>query len=104
MTDTTITDDAIAAKIKAQAEYVCWRDGKVVPSRKMGKQKKNDGVSAQKPQKLPAADPGTLIAHRWRKSFCHKGHRAPACAPIPAPLADGPSPANASPRAALPDL
>jgi hypothetical protein len=44
---------AIESKIKAQADYVCWRDGKVVPSRKMGKQKKRDGISDQKSQKLP---------------------------------------------------
>jgi hypothetical protein len=65
--------DAIASKIKAQAEYVVWRDGKVVPSQKMGKQKKSDGVRVPGPHNLPDADPGKQTAERWRKRFCHKG-------------------------------
>jgi len=68
--------EAIKSKIVAQADYVVWRDGVVVPSQKQGKQKKQaDGISVQKSQKsaLPAADPGDVTAHRWRKKLCYKG-------------------------------
>src|SRR5579864_3341714 len=58
--------EAIAAKITAQAEYVCWRDSKV----RAGQPKKN---SPPNRRILPDADPGYRIAERWRKSFCHKG-------------------------------
>jgi len=59
--------DAIAAKVKAQAEYVVWRDGKAKPAHRP---KKN---SFSTERVLPAADPGDLTAHRWRKAFCLKG-------------------------------
>jgi hypothetical protein len=55
------------AKIKAQAEYVCWRDSAARPAHRP---KKNSFTGERV---LPAADPGELIAHRWRKSFCFKG-------------------------------
>jgi phage N-6-adenine-methyltransferase len=55
---------AIKEKILAQADYIVWRDGVVEPSRQSGGR-----VSVLKPG-LPAADPGKLIAHRWRKKFC----------------------------------
>jgi hypothetical protein len=66
---------AIAAKITEQAKYVCWRDTKVTPSQKLPGAGKGKGkrISEQKSTKLPAADPGTLTAHRWRRSFCLKG-------------------------------
>jgi hypothetical protein len=64
---------AIETKIKAQAEYVVWRDKVVVPSQTTGKKKKTDGIAAPKSQKLPAADPGHNTAHRWRAKLCHKG-------------------------------
>jgi DNA N-6-adenine-methyltransferase (Dam) len=70
--DSTKLFDAISAKIKAQAEYVCWRDSKVIPSQKKGKQKKADGVPEQGPHSLPDADPGKQTAERWRKRFCLK--------------------------------
>jgi DNA N-6-adenine-methyltransferase (Dam) len=57
---------AIEAKITAQAEYVCWRDGKVT----VGRPKKNSRASTAI---LPATDPGQDIIDRWRKDFCHKG-------------------------------
>jgi len=59
--------EAISAKIEAQADYVCWRDRVVVPSQKVGGR-----ISVLK-SGLPAADPGTLTAHRWRKRFCLAG-------------------------------
>jgi phage N-6-adenine-methyltransferase len=58
---------AIEAKIKAQAEYVCWRDSAARPAHRP---KKNSFTGERV---LPAADPGELTAHRWRKSFCFKG-------------------------------
>jgi hypothetical protein len=71
--DPTRLFEAIAAKVKAQAEYVVWRDGVVVPSQKQGSSGvKGRRVSDQKSD-LPAADPGDVTAHRWRKSFCLKG-------------------------------
>jgi hypothetical protein len=62
---------AIETKIVAQAEYAIWRGTVLPPSRNMGKQR-NYGVSDMKPQKLPAADPGHLVVHRWRKQSCKK--------------------------------
>jgi hypothetical protein len=64
--------DAIASKIKAQAEYVVWRDGKVVPSQKTGGPGRGKRVTVPGPV-LPDADPGKQTAERWRKRFCHKG-------------------------------
>jgi phage N-6-adenine-methyltransferase len=64
--DPTKLYDAIAAKIKAQAEYVCWRDTKVTA----GQPKKNYRADAKI---LPDSDPGHDIAHRWRQKFCLKG-------------------------------
>jgi phage N-6-adenine-methyltransferase len=63
---------AIETKIKAQADYVVWRDGVVVPSQKRGIGRGVDKrVSALK-SALPDADPGDVVAHRWRKRFCDK--------------------------------
>jgi hypothetical protein len=64
-------DPGDVTKLKAQAEYVVWRDGVVVPSRKAGSTgvKGRRRVSALKAD-LPAADPGDVIAHRWRKRLC----------------------------------
>lgn len=66
------TPYAIAAKIKAQAEYVCWRDGKATPSQKSGGPGRGKRVAVPGPV-LPDADPGKQVAERWRKSFCQKG-------------------------------
>jgi hypothetical protein len=64
---------AIEAKLTAQAEYVAWRDTVVVPSQKdPGLRGKRAGISDQK-SPLPEADPGALIAHKWRKKFCTDG-------------------------------
>jgi hypothetical protein len=57
--------EAISAKIEAQADYVCWRDSTVV----QGRPKKNFSSEIV----FPEADPGAVIAHRWRKRFCLKG-------------------------------
>jgi len=61
--------DAIAAKIKAQAEYVCWRDSKVKHGGDRGANQhgKRTGKISTPKSCLPAADPGELTAHRWRK-------------------------------------
>ena len=61
--------DAIAAKVKAQAEYVCWRDGKV----KHGGDRKSKNQDRADANLIPDGDPGHDIASRWRKSFCLKG-------------------------------
>ena len=58
---------AIDAKIRAQAEYVVWRDSVVVPSQKSG------GRISVRNSGLPESDPGTFIAHKWRKKFCSDG-------------------------------
>jgi phage N-6-adenine-methyltransferase len=65
--DATQLYKAIEAKIKAQAEYVVWRDAAANPR---GQPKKNSSRTARI---LPAADPGDVIAHRWRKRLCFKG-------------------------------
>jgi hypothetical protein len=53
-------------KVRAQADYVVWRDGIANPR---GQPKKN----SFRPEKiLPAADPGDVKAHRWRKRLCLK--------------------------------
>jgi hypothetical protein len=67
---TAARDDA---KVKAQAEYVVWRDSVVTPSQSSGGPGRGKkGVSDQKPV-LPATDPGQDVADRWRKDLCHKG-------------------------------
>jgi hypothetical protein len=54
---------AIEAKIRGQADYVVWRDSVVPPTGfKDGKRFRSET--------LPAADPGRLTVHRWRKAFC----------------------------------
>lgn len=55
---------AIDAKIRAQAEYVIWRDGVVEHG--------GDRKSSSRDHKLdmPDADPGHDVAHRWRRSYC----------------------------------
>ena len=64
--------EAIEAKISAQADYVVWRDGVVVPSQKNPKLRgKRAGITAPK-SPLPAADPGDVVAHRWRKRLTVK--------------------------------
>jgi hypothetical protein len=50
---------------------IVWRDGVVVPSRKAGGTGSNQGqrrarIKALKSE-LPPADPGDVVAHRWRK-------------------------------------
>ena len=55
----------------AQAQYVIWRDTVVVPSRKNGAPGRGKRISIQQPV-LPKADPGHLVAHRWRKRLCSK--------------------------------
>jgi hypothetical protein len=64
-------EEVIDRKIDEQIAYIAWRDGVVVPSREIGKQSKSDGISDLKSHKdqLPAADPGDVVVHRWRKRF-----------------------------------
>jgi hypothetical protein len=54
---------AVESKIRNQVDYVVWRDS-VVPSTgfKDGKRFRSET--------LPAADPGRLTVHRWRRAFC----------------------------------
>jgi hypothetical protein len=68
---------AIETKLKAQADYVVWRDGVVVPSRTTGgpggprAERKGKRVLVRGPA-LPDADPGKQVAERWRQRFCAK--------------------------------
>jgi hypothetical protein len=57
---------ATEIKLTAMGEYIVWRDSVVVPSQKSGGR-----VSILK-SGLPKADPGNLVAHRWRKAVCRK--------------------------------
>jgi hypothetical protein len=64
---------AVEAKLKAQAEYVVWRDA-LVPSpsergRMGGRGRK---LAAGRRLALPENDPGQDVADRWRKRFCSK--------------------------------
>ena len=63
--------DAIAAKVKAQAEYVCWRDRKRRQEKPAGRVEEKN--SRSRAARLPEGDPGQDIIDRWRKSFCLKG-------------------------------
>ena len=68
--------EAIEIKIRAQADYVVFRDGVVVPSQKKGGTGSNQHravarISGLKSE-LPSADPGDVKAHRWRKRLCIK--------------------------------
>jgi hypothetical protein len=71
--DFTKLFEAIEAKIKAQAEYVCWRDTKVIPSQERGgtgaNQHKGARIETDRSE-LTDADPGNDIAYRWRKKLC----------------------------------
>lgn len=67
--DISQLQEAITAKLEAQRDYIIWRDNVVVPSRQIGKRKKSHGISDRKSQNLPAADPGNVVAHRWRKAL-----------------------------------
>jgi phage N-6-adenine-methyltransferase len=69
--DATKLFQAIEAKIRAQAKYVVWRDGKVGPGGDGSNQHSRAIISAPT-QLLPAADPGHVAVHRWRKRLCHK--------------------------------
>jgi DNA N-6-adenine-methyltransferase (Dam) len=63
---------AIEEKIRAQAEYVVWRDSVVVPSQNLPGAGKGKGkrVAVPGPSKLPEADPGKRVVERWRKKLC----------------------------------
>src|SRR5262245_58406756 len=55
--------EAVKAKLTAQAEYVCWRDGAVT----LGRPKKKAPSSRNI---LPESDPGFRVIERWRKRLC----------------------------------
>jgi phage N-6-adenine-methyltransferase len=67
--DATQLFEAIETKIRAQAEYVVWRDH-VVPHGGVNQHNKRK-IAAPK-SSLPAADPGDVTAHRWRQRLCRK--------------------------------
>ena len=54
---------AIEAEIKAQADYIVWRDSNARPAHRPKK-----SFSAERV--LPEGDPGDVTAHRWRKRLC----------------------------------
>jgi phage N-6-adenine-methyltransferase len=59
---------AAEIKLRAQADYVVWRDAQeIIPHAGPGRGRKNQ-VSAPK-RGFPDLDPGDLTAHRWRKAF-----------------------------------
>jgi hypothetical protein len=64
--------EAITHKIDAQADYVVWRDGVVVPSRQGGGPGRGKKRGLERTPVLPTADPGTQIVKRWRRKFCVK--------------------------------
>jgi phage N-6-adenine-methyltransferase len=68
---------AIEAKITAQAEYVVWRDGVAAQQVEPKRKGKGGKISALKSY-LPTADPGDVVAHRWRKRFCTKTKKGTA--------------------------
>jgi len=61
--DPTKLFKAIETKIKAQADYVVWRDGTARPAHRP---KKNSFSSERV---LPDGDPGDVIVHRWRRKL-----------------------------------
>jgi hypothetical protein len=66
-------EDIIDRKIDEQVAYLLYRDSVVVPSQKAG----STGVKgrsriAKLKSDLPAADPGDVVASRWRKRFFAK--------------------------------
>jgi hypothetical protein len=64
--DATGLVEAVEAKLFAQAEYVVWRD-------EISKHGGDRRSSLQNSKlDLPAADPGAVIVHRWRKRLCSK--------------------------------
>jgi hypothetical protein len=62
---------AARAKLIAQAEYVIWRDKRVVPSQEQGAPGRGKRVAVQGPV-LPDGDPGKRVIARWRKRLCTK--------------------------------
>jgi phage N-6-adenine-methyltransferase len=69
--DATQLCKAIDTKIDAQADYAVWRDGAVEENVKPKRSGKGGKISARKSY-LPAADPGNVVAHRWRKKLTSK--------------------------------
>lgn len=61
---------AIEKKITAQAKYVIDRDSRVVPSQKDPSLRGKRGGFGKATPALPAADPGKIVAHRWRQAYC----------------------------------
>jgi hypothetical protein len=58
--------EVIKRKITEQAAYVVWRDSVARPAHRPSKN------SFRTESVLPAADPGDVKAHRWRKNLCCK--------------------------------
>lgn len=58
---------AISEKLRNQAKYIVWRDSVVQHG---GDRKSKLRRSNFDP--LPEADPGPVVAHRWRTRFCSK--------------------------------
>lgn len=62
---------AIDAKIDAQADYIVWRDSVVLSPSNRGQGRQKNQIAAPK-SVFPSADPGPVMAHRWRKSFTQR--------------------------------
>lgn len=66
--------EAIEAKITAQAEYVVWRDGRMLTPSERGKLggRGKKKLTAEQRLALPEADPGQDTIDRWRKKLCRE--------------------------------
>ena len=63
---------AVETKLKEQAAYVVWRDGVVTSPSKRGQGRGGRNQITALKSDLPAADPGAVTIHRWRKRLCIK--------------------------------
>jgi hypothetical protein len=70
--DATQLFTAIEAKIRAQADYIVWRDSNARPAHRPKNSFRAERVL------LPEGDPGDVTAHRWRKRLCSTSNGATA--------------------------
>ena len=63
----TVRHDQISDRWCEQAAYVVWRDGVVASPSKRGQGRGGRNQITALKSDLPAADPGAVTIHRWRK-------------------------------------